>query len=176
MVMVVILLPYGVVFSDPSKQLFSLLEQHGVDYVRTVESGDGKYEWQLVVHHHQGELRLSVFDQVTRALIYQYAELDQSDRFIQEELVALPYYSSPLIVTIWKRGVHGEQLILLDPLKKDVLYHVTSAWPLTTSVCDDRILITVSTHTDDAGEPVEETHHWYGSERVTTHKDGITGC
>lgn len=160
----------------PIQQINPLLELKGVDYLRSVELGDGEHKWKLIAHRYQGEVRFSVFDQDRSELIFHHAEPDISNRFIREAIAELPQYPSPLIVSTWQRGVHGEQFILIDLLKGTVIYRVTSAWPLTTKICDDRILITISTHTDDEGMPVEEIHHWYGPGRISIHKDGETDC
>lgn len=155
--------------------LYTKLQQQGVVYFSEVRADSDKYDWKMLVHRNKGGHYLSVFDQESNKLVFQYSHQGPLDGFVYHKIIDWNGYP-PLIASVWRRGAHGEQFILLDPLNKKILYQITSTWPLSAYVCNKSIAITVSRDTDAQGNPVLETHNWHSPEYVEIYKGGRHGC
>lgn len=162
--------------ANPDVQsLYAKLQQQGVEYFADARTEDGEYDWKLLIHSSKGEHFLSVFDQETNKLIFQYSHQGPMDGFIHQQMLSLEGYP-PMIASVWRRGVHGEQFILLDPLNKKILYKLTSAWPLSVQECNQNIAITLSGYTDAEGNPIQETHYWHSPDYIEIIKGDGSGC
>ena len=147
-----------------TKSLYMQLEQQGIVHFSDLRSIEDEHIWKLLVISDQGEQLLYVYDQETNTQLSKYSPFGPLDSFIRHQLIEIENSKSPLLASVWHRGVHGEQFILLDPLNDKVLYSVTSSWPLDFKVCESGITITVTGDNDKEGIPLKETHHWYNSE------------
>lgn len=151
---------------DPPSQLrYTQLNNQGIVYFAEVFAGDDEFNWKLLVYTIEGEQILSIFDGDSGQMIHRYSHTDLSDGLEQIQLIELDQFT-PLVASVWRRGVHGEQFVLSDPLKNRVLYHLTSSWPISFEACDQSIMITVTGNSDSEGIPIEETHAWYGPDNI----------
>ncbi|MCK4743384.1 MAG: hypothetical protein KAT25_06165 [Sulfuriflexus sp.] len=163
--------------TDTAKSLatYQLLQQQGVEHFSEVRTEDNEYNWKLLIYRNKGEQFLSVFDQEKNKLVFEYSHQGPLDGYIHHQLIELDGYP-PLIASVWRRGVHGEQFILLDPLNRKILYKLTSAWPLSVQECRQSIAITLSGVTDKEGNPIQETHYWHSPDLIEISKGDGSGC
>ena len=173
-------LPFTLQFSNALansdvQSLYAKLLQQSIEYFSDAHTEDSEYEWKLLIHSNKGEQFLSVFDQETNNLVFQYSHQGPMDSFIHQQMLSLEGYP-PMIASTWRRGVHGEQFVLLDPLNKKILYKLTSAWPLSFQECNQSIAITLSGYTDVEGNPILETHYWHSPDYIEINKGDGSGC
>ncbi|MCK4841848.1 MAG: hypothetical protein KAT04_08190 [Methylococcales bacterium] len=157
-----------------TQSLYAKLQQQGVEYSTEVHTKDNEYAWNLLIHRNKTEQFLSVFDQESNELIFQYSHQNPMNGFIHQQMVI--WMSTPLIASVWHKGVHGEQFVLLDPLNQEVIYKLTSAWPLSVQQCSQSIAITVSDDTDAEGNPVQKTVYWYNPDHIEVSIGYGSGC
>lgn len=158
-----------------SLKTYTQLRQQGVEYFSDVPTVSGEYDWALLVFANKGEQFLSVFDRQTNKPVFQYSHQGALDAFMRLQVIESESYGLPLIASVWRRGVHGEQFILLDPVNREILYRLTSAWPLHIQACHQGIAITL-TDTGTEGSPIHETHLWYGPDNIHINKGDGRGC
>lgn len=162
---------------EPQSQTrYDSLKQQGVEYFSDINTADYKFHWNLLIYTHEGEQQLSVFDANTDILIFQYVPLSGPlDRFIRQQLIERDS-DIPLIASVWQRGAHGEQFVLLDPVNNRTLYQITSSWPLSVQVCNESIAITVTGDSNSEGIPAQQTHYWYSPDSVDIRSGMSSEC
>ncbi len=157
----------------PVHSLYQKLQQQGVVYFQKADLPEK--EWQVLVSHHRGQNILSVYNEDDRQLLYQYTSASPTDTFIRLQWVELKG-SEPLLATVWQRGVHGEQFILLDPAEKKLLYRLASSWPLDFIACKQSIAVTIMKEGETVDTPFQETHVWHQSGSVEIKHGDISFC
>ncbi len=164
-------------FANPVdvQSMYTKLQQQGVKYFTDIHTEDGEYDWKLLIHSNKGTQFLSIFDKETNKLVFQYSLQGPMDGFIYKLVLDWEGYP-PMIASVWRRGVHGEQFVLLDPLNQKVLYKLTSAWPLSIQECGRSLAITLSGQTDTEGNPIQETHYWHSPDLIEITKGDGSGC
>ncbi|MBL7004071.1 MAG: hypothetical protein ISR69_08600 [Gammaproteobacteria bacterium] len=111
-----------------TQTVYSNLLKSGVKHFSYLDAHSG-HEFDILVRNKPQEFEheLSVFDSSNQTLKYQYThDGSVDDGFVALEVIQ-PY---PLIISIWKRGVHGERIVLIDPVNAKEKYNATSAWPI----------------------------------------------
>ena len=151
---------------DSSQIIYTkLLEKKKVDvdisYLGEQKQRSGsKNKWSVLaygnVHKQEPEYFFAIFKNDT--LIYEYSQISFNDIFNRFEWIDLNT-KSPLIATVWQRGVHGEKFVLLDPLHQKVMYEITSSWPLHFSMCDMYLAIGIANDVDSQGNGTFEIHY-----------------
>lgn len=132
------------------------LQQTQVVRYQQVISDSGDYNWQLLVKKNQPDYvdSLTIFS--TDRLLHRFQMDDPGDRFIRFKLVEFDQIEGPLIVSVWIRGVHGEQLVIHHPLSDSVIFQQTSLWPLNIIEEDDQLLIDVTESGKSSDMPLEK--------------------
>lgn len=156
------------------KSTYMQLSQEGIVHFSDLHSID--YEWKLLVTSEKGVNYLSVFDKETNTLLSTYSHSGLFNSFIRHQLIEVVHSPSPLLASVWQRGVHGEQFMLLDPIKDKVLYSVTSSWPLDFKVCGPSIVIMITGDNGKEGIPLKETHYWNSTEDIQIYHGTYEDC
>lgn len=114
-------------------RLFEQIEQASIDYFQSgIEISDGPY-WSVMVLSYPDETRVLVKDEETETVLFDHLLASEGlDKFLTLQLAEIFEYPAPILVLRFTRGVHGEQIYLLDPRKpaQSVLYHHTFSWPV----------------------------------------------
>jgi len=166
------------VLSTPAddRALLSKLNGQQVEYFQNLKvfnpSSEDEAEylyWGILVYRKSPvEQVLSVFKQGKQ--IYRYSRVEFLDHFVHLQVVEMDGYAQPLIASVWTRGVHGEQFILVDPIEKKIVYEQSSSWPISFEVNHQEMIIHFTTDDNDSeGAPIEKTDHWSRTGVVHTH-------
>jgi len=136
-VCVCLMLPSLSIASDVTKRL-ELLRENGVWFYSKYGADTADTQWQLMVHGENSFTDvLSVTNLETGELIYSMThERLGTDKFVELDVISVLEYENPVLAVTWTRGVHGEQIYLIDPAisNGDVLAYFTSFWPISYSI------------------------------------------
>lgn len=149
------------------------LQQQGVVYFQNAALAER--DWDVLVSHNRKGNTLLVYDNDSRKQVYQYTLAAPTDTFVRLQWVELNGFE-PLLATVWQRGVHGEQFILLDPGEKKQLYRLTSGWPLSFSACKEGIAVTIMKEGETVDTPLQQTHIWHNSYSVEIKNGAVSFC
>jgi len=129
------------------------LKQNGVTFYQEYNSERAEIPWRILVHRespHEEVLSVSNLEDGQRNFQH-FQDLNGTDRFISLEVVDLAEYENPVIVALWSRGVHGEQIYVFDPSLKSkfMLAHHISNWPIGFKEMDGRLVFEITKSNND---------------------------
>jgi len=142
----------GLVFNHPPEAaaqkrasangLFEQIEQANIDYFQSgIETSNGSY-WSILALSHPDETRILVKNEETGAVFFDHPLPSGGlDKFLTLHLVEIFDHPNPILILRFTRGVHGEQIYLLDPANpsQPSLYHRTFSWPVEIDTGQDAI-------------------------------------
>lgn len=97
---------------------------------------------------------LAVFSD--RQLKHLFVPKDPLDRFVRSAWLDYSDNGTPMLLSVWERGEHGEQLLIHDLSQDKIIYHVISAGPITYTLSFEGLEIEVMEHTNTSDEIVEK--------------------
>ena len=168
-----VLFVVNVTAEETALSLRKHLQQQGVVYFQHADLAER--DWDVLISHNRKGNTLLVYDNESRKQVYQYTLAAPTDTFIRLQWVELNGFE-PLLATVWQRGVHGEQFILLDPAEKKQRYHLTSSWPLSFNACKEGIAVTIMKEGETVDTPLRQTHIWHNSYSVEIKNGAVSFC
>lgn len=94
--------------AQDTQSLYNQLREHSVHQLLSLQSHDQNHEWDVLITSHKGEHTLSILNKDDKELLYTYSQSGMDDSFERLALVQVEGFT-PLIASVWCRGVHGEQ-------------------------------------------------------------------
>ncbi len=167
------LLAVNVMAEENALSLRQHLQQQGVLYFQ--HAALAEKDWDVLVSQHREGNTILLYDNDKRKPVYQFTLAAPTDTFIRLQWLELNGFE-PLLATVWQRGVHGEQFILLDPSEQKQLYRLTSSWPLRFSACKEGIAVTIMKEGETADAPLQETHIWHNPDSIEIKNGDVAFC
>ena len=150
--------------ADIYKQIESLGVKH---YQEIRDTLDG--EWDLLFFETAEQKTLKVYSGIDKKFLFE--DVSPSNRFIKAEGIELKNSKSPLLLTLWTRGVHAYEIKIYDPKKANktkqipLLFNQTSDFMIDWMVQDKVLHITVDLGEVDSktGQRKRKVIQWAGS-------------
>lgn len=109
----------------PGGRTLQELSEKGIRFYAEFTQVDDR-PLKVLVRSDGGEDRLYVFDSARGIQLIE--DSGQTDRFVDAQVFQSDRKSSPVIVTRWSKGAHGQQVRIYDG--STMVFQKASAWPM----------------------------------------------
>ena len=156
------LLPLKAIAQDTTN-LHTYLNEKGVIFYKDYTATLSNTMWQLLLQKKATGHALSIFDKASKKQLYIFENDSPLETFVSIDFMEWPALDTPLFITTWSHGAHGEYVAILDPTLQKIAFEAYGSWPIAYEVCDSSVVMTIPGDMQENGTPEMETVQWFNT-------------